>query len=32
MAASSGGITMDFIDGLTFPDLAEMWEVAVHFR
>jgi hypothetical protein len=32
MAASSGGVTMDFIDGLTFPDLAEMWETAVQLR
>lgn len=29
MDRSQGGVALDYIDGLTFPDLADLWETAV---
>jgi hypothetical protein len=32
MRASFGGVSQDYIDGLTFPELVELWEVGIRFK
>lgn len=32
MYASNGGITMSYIDDMTFPELVEMWREAQNFK
>jgi hypothetical protein len=32
MHASNGGVTMSYIDDLTFPELVELWREAINFK
>jgi len=32
MRASSGGISIEYIDGLTLPELVDLWEPAIQSK
>lgn len=32
MRQSSGGVSLEFIDSLTFPDLVDLWDEAIQLE